>query len=165
MENFSVPETFWDKFTAFIDAKIKGIKPEKVEVIPEDYEAAKVQRDEYKTRLDAIEKESQHKALVEKYESELKETKADPTLAELLAGIPEDTSAAIMKQFRALSEQINESALTQEKGTSGEGVQDPKAQFNALVVKKSAESKINYNAAFEVVKVENADLFVQAFKK
>ena len=104
-------------------------------------------------------------AQVEKFEAELKETKADPTLAELLAGVPQETAEAVMKQFRALSEQIDASAILKEKGSEGGEVEDPKAAFNAIVLSKSAEAKISYNAAFEVVKAEQPDLFKQAFAK
>lgn len=159
----NVPAGLWDKFTAFLDARLNPPQPEKIEVIPDDYEATRQERDEYKTKLEAIEQAKARAARIEKFESELKDTKADPTMAELLADVPQDTADAIMKQFRALSEQINEPALTGEQGSEGTGVEDPKAAFNALVVKKSAEGRISYNAAFELVKGENPDLFAQAF--
>ena len=152
----NVPATVWDKFTTWLERKQE---PEKVEVIPEDYEATKAQRDEYKTKLEAIEREAVVKARVEKFETELKETQADPTLAGLLAGLPDEQAEMVMKQFRALSERVKASEITEEKGVEGGGVQDPKAAFNALVLKYSAEKGVNYNKAFDVVKAENPQLF------
>ncbi len=160
-ENYTIPKSMWDKFTALLNPP----QPEKVEVVPEDYEAAKLERDEYKSKLVAIEAEKERKARVEKFEADLKETKADPTMAELLADVPQDTADAIMKQFRALSERVDETALTGEIGTEGGEIKDPKAEFNALVLKYAAEKSVDYNSAFEIIKTENADLFVQAFAK
>jgi phage I-like protein len=166
MQENMIPDSAWEKFTAFLDAKLKGMKPETVEIVPDDYEVTKKQRDEYAAKLEAIEAEKLHTAKVEKYSTELTETKADPEMAELLANVPEETADLIMKQFRALSEQINESELTEEKGTEGTGAElEPKAAFNALVVAHSAEKKIGYNDAFTAVKAENPDLFAQAFAK
>lgn len=157
MENdktLNIFEQFIEKLTALVDRK-----PEKVEVIPEDYASTKAERDEYAAKLQAIEQAEAHKGKVEKFAAELKETKADPALAALLADVPEETAEAIMKQFRALSEQVKESALVDEKGSEGGAVEDPKAAFNALVLKYSAEKGITYNKAFEIVKLEQPELF------
>jgi len=155
----NVPANLWEKFTAFIDSRLNPPEPQKVEVVPEDYEAAKKARDEYKAQLDAMEAEKVRLVRVEKFETELKETKADPTLAELLAGLPDEQAEAVMKQFRALSEQINADALTKETGSEGGAVEDPKAAFNALVLEYSAKNGITYDKAFEIVKVQNKELF------
>ena len=147
------------KFTAFIDSRIHKAEPEKIEVVPEDYEATKKQAEEYKARLDAIEKEAQFTARVVKFETDIKATDANPELAKALAGLPDDTAEAIMREFRALSERIKVSNIVEEKGTEGAAVEDPKAAFNALVLKYSAEKGVPYNRAFEIVKAENKELF------
>lgn len=165
-DNITVPKNLWDKFSAYLDSLITPAAPQTVEVIPDEYKAAKVERDALKAQ--AIEREQAEalKVRVEKFESELKETKADPTLAEVLADLPEEKAGAIMKQFRALSEQIGATdVLTQEQGSEGGEIADPKAAFNALVLKYSAEKKADYNTAFEIIKTENADLFASAFAK
>lgn len=154
----------WEKFVASL-APVKA-EPERIEVIPDEYKAAVQERDELKARIEASEKEAQHKALVDKFDAELKETKADPALAELLANVPAETAEAIMKQFKALSEQVKESELTGEKGVEGEQAsRDPKAEFNAATLALAAEKGIKYNAAFEQVKADKPDLFAEAFKK
>lgn len=165
-ENINIPTSFWDKFVAPLLNK----PAEKVEVVktvePEDYSAIKAENERYKAEIEKQKAEAARKSRVEKYESEIKETKADPTLAELLADVTPETAEAILKQFRGLSEQIKESNLTTEQGTSGDGnTGDPKAAFNAVVLSISKEKSINYTAAFEQAKVSHADLFKEAFKK
>lgn len=164
-ENYTVPKSFWDKFIAPLFAK----EPEKVEVVktvePEDYAATKQERDDLKAQIETQRLEAEKKVRVEKFDAELKETKADPALSELLADLPAEQAEAIMKQFKALSAQINDTELLKEKGTEGAAVDDPKAAFNAAVLAISAEKKINYNAAFEEAKVSHADLFREAFVK
>lgn len=159
----NVPVSLWEKFVAPLLTKQE---PKVVEVIPEDYTITKQERDEYKSKLDAQVAESERKSRVEKFTAELTETKADPSLAELLADLPEEKSEAVLKQFKALSAQIDESKITAEVGKEGgEAPADPKAAFNAAVLAIVNEKKINYNAAFEQVKVAQADLFKEAFAK
>ena len=160
----SVPKSFWDSYVA----PLLGKKPEiqVVEKLPEDYESTKQERDEYKAKLNEQAETLARNSRIEKFTSELTETKADPSLAELLADLPEEKSEAVLKQFKALSAQIDESKITAEVGKEGgEAPADPKAAFNAAVLAIVNEKKINYNAAFEQVKVAQADLFKEAFAK
>jgi hypothetical protein len=164
-ENVTIPQSLWDKFIAPLFAKEPERVEVKVEVIPDEYKAAVVERDELKAKITEQEQATAHKARVEKFDADLKATKADPALSDLLADLPEEKAEAIMKQFKALSEQINESALTGETGTAGGAVEDPKAAFNAAVLAISSDKHISYNAAFEQAKGEHADLFKAAFQK
>jgi hypothetical protein len=158
-ENDVIPASFWDKFTAFVDSRIHKAEPEKIVVAPDDYEATKKQADEYKAKLDAIERDAQFNARVVKFETDIKQTDANPELAKALAGLPEETAEAIMRELRALSERIKVSNLVEEKGTEGAAVEDPKAAFNALVLKYAAEKNMPYNKAFDIIKAENKELF------
>ena len=162
-ENIQMPKSFWDKFVAPLLEK----KPESltIEKLPEDYESAKSERDEYKSKLAAIEAEKNRAGRVEKFAAALKETKVNFELSELLADLPEEKADLILKEFKALSAQIDESKLTGETGVQGETETDPKAAFNAAVLAIATEKKINYNAAFEHVKASNPDLFKSAFAK
>lgn len=164
-DTFSVPSSFrtlWDNFVSSLATP----KVERVEIVPEDYEATKQERDNYKAEADKMKADATRKNLVEKYEGELKETKADPTLAELLADLPEEKAGQVMRQFKALSEQIKESNLTTETGTQGgESSGDPKAEFNSIALNIVKEKGIPYTAAFEAVKVSHPDLFKSAFAK
>ena len=162
-ENITMPKSLWDKFVAPLFEHKSEIQV--VEKLPEDYETAKKERDEYASKLAQIEAEKNRAARVEKFSAALKETKVNFELSELLADLPDEKAEAIMKEFKALSAQIDESKLTQEQGTEGEAETDPKAAFNAAVLAMSAEKKINYNAAFEQMKAAQPDLFKAAFAK
>jgi hypothetical protein len=161
-ENITLPKSFYDQFVAPL---FKKPEVEIKTVVPEDYEATKLELASTKAQIESQKAEVERNGRVVKFSAELAETKADPTLAELMADLPEDKAGAIMKQFRSLSEQINTSALLGEQGSEGQAIEDPKAAFNALVLKYSAEKKVEYNAAFEIIKTENAALFGQAFAR
>jgi phage I-like protein len=164
-ENITMPKQLWDKFIAPLFTKEPEVKEVVKTVEPEDYAATKIERDELKARITEQEQATARKARVDKFDAELKETKADPALSDLLADLPDEKAEAIMKQFKALSAQINESALIEEKGTEGAPAEDPKAAFNAAVLALSADKKISYNAAFEEVKTTQPDLFLAWAKK
>jgi hypothetical protein len=165
-EKFEIPMTVWDKFTAFIDSRIHPAEPVKVEVIPEDYTAAKQERDEYKAIIEQQKAEAAMKERVEKFTVDLNEIKVTPELATILAGLADEAANAVMKQFKAMSEQINVSEIAKEVGSPADGlVDDPKAAFNAAVLSVSKEKGINYNAAFEHVKNSQPEMFKMAFAK
>lgn len=168
MENITVPASLWDKFIAPLFAKEPEVKEVVKTVEPEDYAATKVERDELKAKIVEQEQAAERKARVEKFDADLKATKADPALSDLLADLPEEKAEAIMRQFKALSEQIKEPEITGEIGSENPGTAgDPKAEFNAAVLQtlKDNPKLDNYNAAFEVAKHSHPDLFAQAFKK
>lgn len=161
-ENISFPRGFFEQYIAPL---LKRAEPEVKTVVPEDYESTKQERDNFKAQIEKQNAEVERKGRIDKYSAELAETKADPTLAELLADLPEDKSELVMRQFKSLSEQIKDSNLTEEQGTEGAPVGDAKAEFNAAVLAISAEKKIVYTAAFEEAKIKHADLFKSAFAK
>jgi phage I-like protein len=164
-ENVTIPQNMWDKFIAPLFAREPEVQTVEVVKEPEDYAATKIERDELKAKIEAQEAAGARKARVEKFTAELGETKADPALSDLLADLPDEKAEAIMRQFKALSEQINETVLTDERGAEGATAEDPKAAFNAAVLALSADKKISYNAAFEEVKQAQPDLFLAWAKK
>lgn len=168
-DNVTFTANVWEKYIAPLLEKKQEVKEvEKVvEVVPEDYEATKTKLAEYEAERVKLQAEAERKTRVEKFEADLSETKATPDMAELLADLDPEKAEAIMKQFRALSGQINEEALTGEQGTPADGTaEDPKAAFNAAVLALMKSDNIsNYNAAFEMAKVKHGQLFVEAFKK
>jgi phage I-like protein len=164
-ENVTIPQNMWDKFIAPLFAREPEVQTVEVVKEPEDYAATKIERDELKAKIEAQEAAGARKARVEKFTAELGETKADPALSDLLADLPDEKAEAIMRQFKALSEQINETVLTDERGAEGATAEDPKAAFNAAVLSLSADKKISYNAAFEEVKQAQPDLFLAWAKK
>lgn len=175
MENVSIPVSLWDKFTAFIDGKIALPESQKVEVIPDDYTAVKDELSALKAEKAEREKAEALTALKSEITAQLQkkedygmsfvELKSADEAAAILSGMSDEQRDWVMRNFRAFIAQADTSALLREKGNEGAGIEDPKAQFNALVLKTASEKRIDYNFAFELVKAENADLFVSAFAK
>jgi hypothetical protein len=161
-ENFTVPMNIWEKYIAPLFNKPPEIKEVVKVVEPEDYATTKSELEQFKAQIEQQKAESLKKARIEKYEGELKETKAPVTLAGIIAGLNDEDASAVMKEIRAMSEQINVSAIAGETGSPADGgaLDDPKAAFNAEVLKLVDPAKnIDYNAAFELVKTAKPDLF------
>ena len=163
MDNMSIPVSLWDKFIAPLLAKNQEVKEVIVEklVEPEDYAATKTERDNFKAQIEKQAAEIARKGRVEKFDAELKDTKADPALSDLLADLDPEKAEAVMKQFKALSAQIDASKITGEDGTTGDGGEgDPQASFNAAVLNLMKTDNItNYVTAFDMAKLKHADLF------
>jgi hypothetical protein len=164
-ENITVPTSLWDKFIAPLLHKEPEVKEVVRVVEPEDYSATKAELETFKAQVELQKAETEKKARVEKFETELKETKAPANLAEILAGLTDEQAGALMKEFRALSEQINVTEIAKEVGTPADAIDDPKAAFNAAVLAVVKEKGINYNAAFEHVKNSQPEMFKSAFTK
>jgi len=148
-------------------AKVKGDEPETMSapaINPDDFAAVTKERDELKATIAKQEADKAAALRVEKFTTELAATKASTDLAGILAGLSDEQAEAIMQQIKALSEQVNVTAIIEEKGTEGAPVDDPKAAFNSAVLALASEKKINYTAAFEQVKLTQPDLFRAAFK-
>lgn len=172
-ENITMPKSFYDKFIAPLMER----KPETqvIEKQPEDYEATKIERDEYKAKLEKYEAEQAKNELFngvvkslqdkEKFGSMFIELKAAEEAAGVMSGMSPEQREWCMRNFSALVAQIDESKLTEEKGKDTQAESDPKAAFNAAVLAVANEKKIKYNAAFEEVKVSQPDLFKSAFGK
>ena len=165
LEMVAVPKTFWE---AFLAKFTKEDKPEPItEPVTEpavdvaEYEAALLKAekaDEYKARLDRMEAETAKKERVDKYAAEIAKTQAKPELAEMLAGMEDETADRLVQEFKALSEQIKVSELLDEKGTSGDGTDNPGDSLNAAVTAKMEAEKVDYNAAMALVIKESPEL-------
>jgi hypothetical protein len=165
-ENFTVPTSIWEKFIAPLLNKPAEVKEVVKVVEPEDYSATKAELEQFKAQVEQQKAEADKRARVEKFETELKDTKANTSLAAIMADLNEEQASALMKEIRAMSEQINITEIAKESGSPADGnVDDPKAAFNAAVLAVSKEKGINYNAAFEHVKVSQPEMFKAAFTK
>lgn len=159
-ENFTVPATVWEKYIVPLFNKPAEVKEVVKVVEPEDYSATKAELEQFKAAVELNKAEAIKKARVEKFELELKDTKAAPELAAIVAGLSDENAEIVMRNLKALSAQIDESALTGEKGTPADGLaDDPKAAFNAVVLSIVKEKSTNYNSAFEMAKISHAELF------
>jgi len=169
LESVSVPKSLWAKIEERWFAKEEPQnEPEPVvelEAEPkpavevEQFEAIQKERDEYKAQLDRMAAEAKQKERVDKYTAAIAETKANNELVELLAGLDDETADRIVQEFKALSAQIKESALLDEKGTTGDGLpEDPADAYDAAVKAKQTEKGISYNAARALVDAEMPEL-------
>lgn len=115
---------------------------------------------EYEAQLSArqaelaeLQAQAAHGARVDRFAAELAETAVsqDAELAELLAGLADEQAALIVQRLRALSAQIDASALTTDVGAAGGGDADPYSRFDVLVKEHMSEFKTDYNAAVAAV--------------
>ena len=161
-ETVTVPLSFWDKLTArlFPDKPAEEPTPPQAEPEqPDNFAALVAERDDYKTRLEAMEAEAGKKSRIDAFAAQLAETKAEPN-AEMLAGMTDEQAAWVLQQFKALSAQVVESAIVGEIGSEGKGpVSDPAGAFNQAVLARSQADKIDYATALQRVAVEQPELY------
>lgn len=143
-------QNVFERFMAWVESRKPAEQP--APVVPADeLTAAITQRDELKAKLEALEAQQQHAARVEKFAADLATTKAEAK-PEILASMTDEQAAWVVTQFKALSAQINESALLGEKGSEGDGLpSDPKAALDAAARAIMAEKKVDYSAALRLV--------------
>jgi hypothetical protein len=167
-EMVEVPKKWYDGILEFFKAgkPEPELEPEPTpQVEVEAYEAAVKERDEYKAKLATLEAEAEKTARIDKYTAAIAETKANHELAQMLADLPDETADRFVQEFKALSSQIDESALLGEKGTSGDGLPEVADQaLDAAVKAKMAEHNVNYNAALQMVQDEAPELVANYYK-
>lgn len=166
-ETVQVPKGLLDRFMAIFDKRMsepETPEPAPAPVVPDEFkaqfESATKERDEFKARLDAMEAEKVKAARVEHFGAQLKETKVSEG-AEILAAMSDEQAAWVVTQFKALSAQVNESALFSEKGTSGGAAPTTLEALDAAIKGKMADAKLDYNAALIALRQEKPDLFNQ----
>lgn len=159
-ETIEIPKTFWETIVAKFAAQPNEPKeqPGQQPVVvaeTDEYKAVVLERDDYKAKWEAHEASEARRVVVEKYEGELKEMKADPELAKIVADLPEENAVLLMRQLKAFSAQAALGAVEGEIGDSGQSAEvDPVTAFDAEIQRVQAEKKIDYAAALrEVVSV------------
>lgn len=159
----SVPMSAWEKLWALLvpksDPEIEKTAELSGEV--EKMEALAAERDQLKAELDALKVGQEKIQRVERFAAELKETKVAEG-AELLAQMSDESAAWVIQQFKALSAQIDESALLGENGSAGSGDEsdDPKVKLDREVKRFMVENKVDYAAALGMV---DRDLVAAAY--
>ena len=84
--------------------------------------------------------------------------KADEA-AQMLQGMTDEQRAWVLGNFKALSKQIDESALVGERGTSTHSELEGEEAINAAVKAEMEASKVGYVQAFEAIRARNPELF------
>ena len=160
-ETVQIPASLLDRFMAFFDKHEEPEnKPDPEPEVPEEYKAAVVERDQYKAELEQFKAEAGKQARVDQFAAELKETKANGELAEMLAAMDEATATRIMQEFKALSAQIKESALLEEVGTEAPNdTNSPAEALNAAILARATEKGVAYPIALAQLRNEKPELF------
>jgi hypothetical protein len=183
-ENISVPKGLFEKLMELIkpaadpEPPAPVVEPAPVIVTEAaEFKAVASERDDYKTQLETLKAEAATKEArvalsaqlqkKEDYGVVFAEATAAGEAAGVLAGLSESDREFVLRNFRALIAQIDESKLTKETGTEKGAPlgDDPKAEFNAQVLKTKEEKGVNYVEAFELTKTTHAELFKSAFGK
>ena len=175
LEMVSVPKPFWEVFLAKFSREDKPepvTEPETEPAVDIDaYEAALLKAekaDEYKAQLDRMEADAekavQFAAIKSEFDTDKYGTmfielgKADEAV-EMLQKMDDEVRGWVMQNFKAMSKQIDESALMAEKGTSGGGLpEDPREALDIAIKAKMEEEKVDYNAAFRMIREESPEL-------
>ena len=165
LDTVQVPKDFWDTFKSLFTRR-EDDQPSEDIFTSEEYNSLVSERDDYKAKLEAIEQAELRQAAVDNFTAQLEETKTSADMAEILADLPAETAERIVQEFKALSAQIDESALLGEKGKEAKEAlpNDPRAAFNAQVLAIQAEKGIPYEAAVKVAIAEHPDLY-EAYAK
>lgn len=172
----SVPSDLWAKILGILPWTHKEPEAEPIKVQEtEEYKIAIRERDEAKAKADAFEAETARKseiaALVAQLQDKTKfgmvyvELKGAEEAATMMAGMTPECREWCMRNFSALAIQAGKSKLELEIGVGGGAEGTPAEQFNALVEARMKEKGVAYLAAYEMVKTENADLFIAAFSR
>lgn len=172
-EMVTVPASFFDKLTSLFAKKAEqpempAVEPEQ----PDELSAAINERDDYKTKYEAMlaeqAKAEQLTAIRKEFDTDefgtayIELGKADEA-AEMLASMSEPQRAWVLQSFKALSAQIKEGEITGEKGSNAEGAVEGAEGAHAAILKYASEKNVSYNQAIEALRVENPEIIKEAF--
>ena len=154
-----VPVGFFEKIEAMVE-KFTSKKEEEPQEPREDFEAIQSERDDFKSKFEALkEKEEKANALAKVKElfSSTEHGKAFSEIGtveanvDMLAGMTDEQQAWVTEQLKGLSAQAD--GITEEIGDLGdEAAKEPKDVLNAEVEKYASENKVDYNEALKVIR-------------
>lgn len=167
-----VPDSFWDKLGAMVkrDPKPEGDPEPK----PDEFAAVTKERDDLKSEVEDMKAKDAKKEQMAAIKAEFDTDKFGFSFIELgkteeatdmLARMDEDVRDWVLTNFKAMSSQIKESGLFDEKGHDLESDGSPAQAFNAVVKAIEIEKDITYLKALEIAKVQNADLYKAYLKE
>ena len=140
--------------------------PTATDVTIDQFAAIQSERDDLAARLERLEIERTTAARVARFETELAETSLaeDEGLPALLAGLPDETAAELLRRFKALAEQARVASLTADVGHEGQpATGDPVADLDAAIRSVMARDSVDYNAALNKLRTEQPDLLTAAY--
>lgn len=173
VETVQIPKNFWDSVVSKFTAQPE--EPEPVIVAETDeFKAAVQERDTFKAELDGLKAQAERDELnsvivndlqdKENYGAVFVEKDAAQEAAEMLAGMDKSQREWVSHMFKSFIAQIDESALTAEKGSNQEADADPAKAFNAAVTAIRKDKSVSYNDALAIARTEHSDLF-EAYQK
>ena len=171
VETVEMPKTLLERLTAWFERNTQPA-PAAPEPEPEpdhgpDIErlsALEAERDEYKARLERIEAEKAQAEQLTALSKELQtgaygaayvEVRGAEEAASVLAGMTPEQREWVMRNFKAMTTQVNESALT---GEVGQDAPPAPNTVNDRIRAYAAEHKINYFEAVQRMTVSTPDL-------
>lgn len=170
-EMTQVPSTLWERimdrlFSADVDP---APEPEPTTQTPDpqvdayaaQLEAANAELAQYRAQIEQMEAAQQAQARVSHFAAEFAESTAvadDGELHTLLAGLDAEVADQLVQRFKALSAQIDETALTGDVGAAKGEATGPDA-VHAAVQKYQAEHSVSYNDAVAALANERPELF------
>lgn len=132
----------------------------------DEFAAVQAERNDLAAKLERLEAESARAARIERFEGELAETPLaeDAELPGLLAGLPDETAAELLRRFRALAEQARVAALTADVGHEGQpATGDPVAELDAAIRSTMKADSLNYTQALNKLTAEQPELLKAAY--
>ncbi len=178
-ENIQVPKSFLETLLGYLQPKKDETPepptPETPVTETAEFKATATERDNFKAQLEALKLEAATKEVKATLVAQLQK-KEDYGMAYVELGTAEEAAGQlasmtdvqrewVMRNFKALTAQIDESNLTGETGSERDAVigENTKAEFDAQIKKIMQEKSINYVDAFNLAKTTHADLFKAAY--
>lgn len=182
VETVKVPVKLWDKFSAWLDKaftppevtpEAEPEQPAETTQEPDKFEAMQAELTALKAEKDAREKAEADAKLKAEITAELKsdkfgsayvEVKTAEEAASVLAGMSPEQREWVMRNFAAQLAQVKESALLEERGSTGKGPdENPVQALSARIEAVKAEKKLSYTDAYNVVLAETPELVKAAY--
>jgi len=170
-EMTQVPTSLWDRIMdRFFSADIDPTpEPEPTTQTPDpqvdeyaaQLQAANAELAQYRAQIEQMEAAQQLQARVFHFAAEFAESTAvadDGDLHSILAGLDDEVADQLVQRFKALSAQIDETALTGDVGAAEGDATGPDA-IHAAVQKYQAEHNVSYNEAIAALAIERPQLF------
>lgn len=178
-DTVQVPANLWEKFMANLfpspeDEVVPEEKPEP-EVDVSQFESALSERDEYKAKLEKLEAEREREERMSALSSEFdtdefgaayQDIGEDEEANEILLGMEDEQRDWVLSKFKAMSAQIDESALVEERGTGGSGHEITDVEeLNSFISNQAKEKGISYKEAMRTVRQEMPEVIEQVYGK
>jgi len=132
----------------------------------EQLTAMQTERDELAARIETMETAQALAARVEHFTSELADTSlaGDAELPALLAGLPDEVAAEVLRRFKALAAQETVAALTADVGHDGQQTTgDPVVDLDKAVRSIMQKDNLDYNRALGKLAAEQPELLRVAY--